>query len=271
MSIATNTEQLTMTSREIAEMYDKPHNDVLKKIRKLEKAYIQVFGNEGSFSLVEYRDAKGEMRPEIHLNKSQALFIASRFDATLHAKVQKRWEDLENQNFLPPVIDGNFMIQLGQQMKEKDQKILLLTEKNQTQQKQIEIIKPKAQFADAISTSSKSIKVGEYAKVISNQSGFVIGQKNLFKWLRYERILDNSNAPYQRYINNGWFEIKESTYENKNTNGPQVCFTTMVTGMGQVSLLEKFRKSKYSRKFLNKDSRANINGGFALFGKEGTA
>ena len=84
-----------MTSREIAEMHGKSHKNVLAKIRGLESAYTQVFGDGLKFKPVEYMDSKGEMRPEIHLNKSQALFVASRFDAVLHARVQKRWEELE--------------------------------------------------------------------------------------------------------------------------------------------------------------------------------
>ena len=63
--------------------------------------------------------------------------------------------------------------------------------------------------------------------------------------------------PFQRYIDNGWFEVKEATYENINTNGPQVCFTTLVTGFGQVALLERFKKSETFMKFLNKSARGN--------------
>jgi len=84
-----------MSSREIAELYGKPHNDTLKKIRIIEDAYIQAYGIEGKFSLNEYKDSIGRTLPEILLNKSQALFVASRFDAVIHAKVQKRWEALE--------------------------------------------------------------------------------------------------------------------------------------------------------------------------------
>ena len=40
-----------MSSREIAELYEKPHNDTLKKIRVLEDAYVQVYGTEGKISL----------------------------------------------------------------------------------------------------------------------------------------------------------------------------------------------------------------------------
>ncbi len=63
LTIIDNNEAQTMSSREVAEMYGKPHYDVLKKMRKLENAYIEVFGSEGKFSLVEYKDAKGELRP----------------------------------------------------------------------------------------------------------------------------------------------------------------------------------------------------------------
>ena len=41
----------TMTSLEIAELTGKPHNDVLKAIRKMEPAWMKV--NGGNFSLVE--------------------------------------------------------------------------------------------------------------------------------------------------------------------------------------------------------------------------
>jgi phage antirepressor YoqD-like protein len=38
----------------------------------------------------------------------------------------------------------------------------------------------KVELATAIEASSKSIKIVEFAKVISSQSGFVIGRNNLF-------------------------------------------------------------------------------------------
>lgn len=100
MSELTTAEQ-KMSSREIAEMYGKPHNDTLKKIRSLENAYVQAYGAEGNFSHGSYIDENNQKRPEIRLTKSQALFVASRFDAVLHAKIQKRWEDLETGKSTP--------------------------------------------------------------------------------------------------------------------------------------------------------------------------
>ncbi len=47
-----------MSSLEIAEITGKPHNDLMKAIRKMEVAWHNV--NQGKFSLVTYTDAKGE-------------------------------------------------------------------------------------------------------------------------------------------------------------------------------------------------------------------
>ena len=53
--------QQTMTSLEIAELTGKQHKDVMRAIRKMEPAWVKVNGR--NFALVEYKDAKGELRP----------------------------------------------------------------------------------------------------------------------------------------------------------------------------------------------------------------
>ena len=82
-----------MTSLEIAEVTGKPHNDVLKAIRKMEPAWRKV--NGGNFSLVEYRDKKGELRPCYSLTKTECLYIATKFNDEARAKLVLRWEELE--------------------------------------------------------------------------------------------------------------------------------------------------------------------------------
>ena len=82
-----------MTSIEIAELTGKPHNDVLKAIRAMEPAWKKV--NGGNFSRVEYKDAKGEMRPCYSLTKTECLYIATKFNDEARAKQVLRWEHLE--------------------------------------------------------------------------------------------------------------------------------------------------------------------------------
>ena len=53
--------QQTMTSLEIAELTGKQHKNVIQAIRNMEPAWEKVNGLK--FQLVEYKDAKGELRP----------------------------------------------------------------------------------------------------------------------------------------------------------------------------------------------------------------
>lgn len=108
---------------------------------------------------------------------------------------------------------------------------------------QIEEMKPKALFADAITESHTSILVGELAKIL-RQNGIDIGQKRLFKWLRNNHYLISRkgtdwNMPTQYSMNLGLFEIKESSHINGN--GVNVITKTpKVTGKGQKCFVNKF-------------------------------
>lgn len=108
--------------------------------------------------------------------------------------------------------------------------------------KQIERMKPKEIFADAVSASETSILVGDLAKLIS-QNGYKIGQKRLFEWLRTNNFLIKSgssrNMPMQRYVEQGLFEVKESNVQNPD-GSVRITRTTKVAGKGQVYFVNKF-------------------------------
>lgn len=91
-----NGQQPKMTSLEIAEISGKSHADLLKSIRKQEVAWEKV--NEGKFSLVEYRDQKGEIRPMYELDFFECMYVATKFNDESRAKVILRWKELEIKN-----------------------------------------------------------------------------------------------------------------------------------------------------------------------------
>ena len=109
--------------------------------------------------------------------------------------------------------------------------------------KQIEQMKPKVVFADAVATSHTSILVGELAKILK-QNGIDMGQKRLFAWLREKGYLikrqgTDYNMPTQKAMDLGLFEIKEGSY----VNGSGVNITTKtpkITGKGQQYFINKF-------------------------------
>ena len=87
-----------MTSLEIAEVTGKPHNDVLKAIRKMEQAWNQV--TQGNFSLSTYQDATGRTLPCYSLTKTECLYIATKFNDEARAKLVLRWEQLERERMM---------------------------------------------------------------------------------------------------------------------------------------------------------------------------
>jgi len=98
---------------------------------------------------------------------------------------------------------------------------------------QIETLKPKADFFDAVADSKTAISMSEVAKVL-NVKGY--GRNNLFEFLRSKGILDNRNVPYQRYVDNGYFRVIEQKYTK---NGEQVITTKTLVYQKGVNAIRK--------------------------------
>ncbi len=123
-------------------------------------------------------------------------------------------------------------------IQEKDK---IIFEKN----KKLEEQEPLVYFANKVSDSSNLIDIGKMAKLLKDEQ-IDIGRNRLFKWLRTGKILMRNNVPYQKYIDEGYFKVKESFYETPY--GTKSCVTTFVTGKGQIYITEKLRKEN---KFVN--------------------
>ncbi|UJA34316.1 phage antirepressor [Bacillus velezensis] len=111
------------------------------------------------------------------------------------------------------------------------------------QSKQIETMKPKALFAEAVEASESSVLVGELAKIIQ-QNGIKIGPNKLFQWLRDNGYLirktgESFNLPTQRSMDLGLFEIKKRTMNNPD-GSIRTTRTPKVTGKGQIYFVNKF-------------------------------
>lgn len=77
---------------------------------------------------------------------------------------------------------------------------------------QLAIMKPKAEFHDAVVGSSDTIDMGQVAKVLN----MGIGRNKLFEFLRENKVLRQNNEPFQNYIDRGWFRLVESKYQMPN-------------------------------------------------------
>lgn len=104
-------------------------------------------------------------------------------------------------------------------------------------------MRPKEIFADAVSVSHTSILIGELAKILK-QNGVSIGQNRLFEWLRSNSYLISRsgidyNMPTQKSMELGLFEIKERTINNPD-GSVRITKTVLVNGKGQQYFINKF-------------------------------
>lgn len=127
-------------------------------------------------------------------------------------------------------------------LKMAERKIDELKENNTALLEDVNRMKPKEIFADAVASSQTSILVGDLAKILK-QNGVDIGQKRLFTWLREQGYLIKSgssrNMPTQKSMELGLFEVKETTINNPD-GSIRVTKTTKVTGKGQQYFINKF-------------------------------
>lgn len=122
--------------------------------------------------------------------------------------------------------------------------VLVAQDTIERQKKQIEELKPKALFADAVAASDGTCLVGELAKMLK-QNGVNIGQNRLFSWLRENGYLgktgSNRNVPTQRSMEQGLFRIKETAVTHSDGH-VTINRTPKVTGKGQRYFIEAFAK-----------------------------
>ena len=139
---------------------------------------------------------------------------------------------------------GGYMASVKDETPEETMARAFILAKETIERKNREIaeMKPKALFADAVSTSDKCMLVGELAKVL-RQNGVQMGQKRLFAWLRDNGYLmkrgSSYNLPTQKAMEMELFEVKETAI-NHSDGHVSTNFTTKVTPKGQQCFINKF-------------------------------
>ena len=100
--------------------------------------------------------------------------------------------------------------------------------------------KPLVEFADQVSNTDNLIDMNAMAK-LARAERIPIGRNRLYAVLRGMGILMTDNLPYQKYIDRGYFKVKESVF--KTSAMTKTYRQTYVTGKGQlfvISLLKKY-------------------------------
>lgn len=163
-----------MTSLQIAEITGKPHNDVMKAIRKMEPAWQKVQG--GNFSLmqeeVETNNGGHKMRPYYSLNKEECLYIATKFNDEARAKLIKRWKELEEQS--KPSVPQNYLEALKSLVKSEEEKQQLALENRKQQQEILTISKENMELGNKITEMLP--KVSYYDQILQSNATMTVTQ-----------------------------------------------------------------------------------------------
>lgn len=200
-----------MTSLQIAEITGKPHNDVMKAIRKMEPAWERV--QEGKFSLmqeeVETNNGGHKMRPYYSLNKEECLYIATKFNDEARAKLIKRWKELEEQHQKPSVPQNYLEAlkslvkaeeekqQLALENKQKDETIITISKANVELGNKITEMLPKVSYYDRILQSNATMTITQIAQdygmsaIAMNKEleSMRIQHKEIGQWILYAQFL----------------------------------------------------------------------------------
>ena len=98
---------------------------------------------------------------------------------------------------------------------------------------------PLLEFANQVSNSENLIDMNAMAK-LAIEENIPIGRNRLFRWLRENEILMSDNLPYQKFIDRGYFAVKESVFETGSMT--KTYQQTFVTGKGQQFIIGLLKK-----------------------------
>ena len=154
----------------------------------------------------------------------------------------KRWVTHE---VLPAIRrTGGYMVARDETPEQTMARALLIAQDTMDRQRrEIDELRPKALFADAVAASDKTMLIGEFAKVL-RQNGVPMGQNRLFQWMRDNGYLisrrgSSYNLPTQRSMELGLFRVKETAVTHSDGH-VTTSLTTKLLPKGQMYFLQKF-------------------------------
>ncbi|WP_273724059.1 Rha family transcriptional regulator [Bartonella sp. AU18XJBT] len=221
-----NTQPLpTMSSREIAQLCGKRHDNVMRDIKNIllelydEKDILKF---EGIFS-----DSMNRKKTEYLLPKRECLILVSGYSTTLRAKIIDRWQELEKQA-TPPQIDYSspkamigFLNYLQGQIDQKDTIIEDLT--------------PKAMALESLQRTDGLFGLTEAAKILEMQPKQFIIFLQKKGWV-YRRTFGAHLLPYQDKIQKGLMDCSTHTVQTENGTEKVIPSAKITTkGMGVLS------------------------------------
>lgn len=187
----TRSDALTMSSREIAELTGKRHDNVMPVCRSLRDGGVCPEIQETPWT----NPQNGQTYAECLLNKRDSLVLIARLSPEFTAKVVDRWQELEAQQAprLPQTMAQALRLAAEQ------------AEQIEAQQEQLAQAAPKVEYVDRYVAANGSMGFRQVAKLLQ------ANEHEFRAWLQDEKImyrLGGEWAAYQNHIDAGRFVVR---------------------------------------------------------------
>lgn len=244
-----------LTTQQLAEVYETDANNINQNFKRNKERFVE--GRD--YYLLKGDDLKGfkSLVTNSHdpsIKYASVLYLWTERGANRHSKIldtDKAWQQFDILEETYFKVKHNMIASRDSYMIENpierakrwiEEEMVRIEQSKLIEQQGQQLIeqKPLVGFAQQVSDSSDCVDVGEFAKTIRDEN-IKMGRNILFKWLKSNHYLMSNNNPYQKYINNGMFKVVEVV--KKTPYGTKVFTKTLITGIGQIRLLEKIRES----------------------------
>ena len=191
MQLITQSSNITMSSREIAALTGKRHDNVVADVRKM----LSELGLGTPEFLGVYEAENGQQYECFNLPKRESLILISGYSIELRARIIDRWQELEAQQGpkLPTTMAEALRLAADQ------------AEQIEKQQAALAIAAPKAAFVDQYVDASGLKGFRQVAKLLKANENhfrlFLIENKVMYR-------LSSEWVAYQNHIDAGRFSVK---------------------------------------------------------------
>ncbi|EGT3838147.1 Rha family transcriptional regulator, partial [Clostridioides difficile] len=172
LTIIKQNNQFLVESREVAELIEKKHDNLLRDIRGYKKILEDSSNLKSQDFFIEstYINTQNKIQPCYLLTKKGCDMVANKmtgekgiiFTAIYVTKFEEMERELKEQQPKLPTTYKEALQQLLIEVEEKEQ----LQLENQEKDKVIQLQQPKVLFADSVASSDNSILIGELAKLL---------------------------------------------------------------------------------------------------------
>ena len=207
-----NVARMTMTSREIAELTGRRHDQVLRTARELVEQ-----GVTQSVETPYVHEQNGQEYPEHLLSKRDSLVLVARLSPEFTARIVDRWQELEAMQ-APALALPNFA-----NPAEAARAWAVQFEQRQVAEQALMIAAPKVEFVDRYVETKGSMGFRQVAKLLKANEHQL---RELLIKRKVMYYLNGTLTAHSNHIAAGRFETRTGTSEHNSHAYTQARFTT---------------------------------------------